>query len=432
MSDYRGYTQYLSPALAKATDLVIVRGKGSYIWDDHGRRYLDWVQGIAVNALGHCHPRVVEAVQKQAAELLTASFNMVNYPSTLTLAERIAGLAPGDLASTFFSNGGAEATDGALKLARVYTHRPAIIAFTGSFHGRTVGAVSVTGSNSKYRAWVEPLMGGVYFATYPSRDQCPVDYDAEQRTDFALDQLHRLLDYLVAPDTVAAIIMEPVQGEGGYVVPTERFVREVRRICDEHGILLIFDEIQAGYGRTGKMFASENFGVVPDIMTLGKAIAGGLPMSAIVSTKEIMSRWHAGMHGGTFGGNPLAASAGLAVLDEFESAHVLDNVRTQGAYLRSRLEELKARHPIVADVRGLGLMQAIEVDHVDGRPGGDLLEKVRRDCLDHGLLTLGCGVKANGLRVATRLNVTRGELDEGLEILDGALSRADERVQATA
>ena len=430
MVDFAEATRFLSPALAKSTDLVIQRGEGSYIWDTEGRRYLDWVQGIAVNALGHCHPRVVAAVQEQAAELLTASFNMVNYPTTLELAERLAHVAPGDLESIFFSNGGAEATDGALKLARVYTHRPAVIAFQGSFHGRTVGATSVTGSNSKYRKWVEPLMGAVYFATYPTRDQCPAGLDEEGRTDYALEQLQRLFDYLVAPETVAAIIMEPIQGEGGYVVPTTRFLQTIRDICDQHGILLIFDEIQAGYGRTGKMFASENFGVVPDIMTLGKALAGGLPMSAIVSTQAIMAEWHAGMHGGTFGGNPLAAAAGLAVLDEFESARILDNVLTQGAHLRGRLEELQERHPIVADVRGLGLMQAIEVDHTDGRPGGDLLEKVRRDCLDHGLLTLGCGVKANGLRVATRLNVTAGEIDEGIEILDVALTRADALDQA--
>ncbi|MGO1315554.1 MAG: aspartate aminotransferase family protein [Cellulomonadaceae bacterium] len=419
------YRPYLSPALAKATDLVVTSGSGSYLTDVDGRRFLDFVQGIAVNALGHCHPRVVHAVQEQAAQLLTASFNMVNYPTTLELARRIAEIAPGQLGSTFFSNGGAEAVDGAIKLARAATRRPAIIAFKGSFHGRTIGATSVTASNSKYRKHYEPLMGGVHFATYPSADLCPPGFDEDQRTEFALAELQRLFDYVVAPETVAAILMEPIQGEGGYVVPTREFVQAIRAVCDEHGILLIFDEIQAGYGRTGQMFASEHFDVVPDIMTLGKAIAGGVPMSAVVSTPDIMSSWLPGMHGGTFGGNPVAAAAALAVLDEFEENDVLGNAQRQGAYLAERLRELAAAHPVVTDVRGLGMMLAIELNHTDGRPGGDLVQAVQRDCFEHGLLILSCGVKGNGIRIAAPLNVTRAELDEGLDILDAALDRAD-------
>ncbi|KAB8287261.1 aspartate aminotransferase family protein [Bifidobacterium avesanii] len=421
---FEEYKQYLSPALAKATSLVVERGEGAYLWTVDGTKYLDWVQGIAVNALGHGNPRVVKAVTEQVGKLITASFNMVNYPTTLELAKRIAELAPGELSSFFFSNGGAEATDGALKLARAYTKRTGIIAFKGSFHGRTYGSISVTASNSKYRKFTEPMVGGIHFATYPSVDQCPKGYDEEQRSAWALQDVQRIFDFISAPDQTAAILVEPVQGEGGYVVPPKSFLQGLRKMCDEYGVLLIFDEIQAGYGRTGRMFASENFGVVPDIMTLGKAIAGGIPASAVVSTPEIMEEWHPGMHGGTFGGNPVMGAAGLAVLDEFREKDVLANVREQGAYLKSRLEELKDKYPIITDVRGLGLMLAIELDHADGRPGGDLVETIRHEALKRHMLTLSCGVKGNGMRMATPLNVTRDVIDEGIAILDECVAVA--------
>ncbi|MDR1791208.1 MAG: aspartate aminotransferase family protein [Propionibacteriaceae bacterium] len=426
MIRFSDYQRYLSPALAKTTELVMARGEGSYVWDVDGRRYIDWVQGIAVNALGHCNPRVVAAIKEQVGKLLTASFNMVNYESTLKWAKAIADAAPGQLGSTFFSNGGAEAVDGALKLARAVTGRPGIISFIGSFHGRTFGGTSVTSSNSKYRAGYDPLVGGIETTAYPSAGQCPAGLDADGVADYALFRLQELFNYVRAPQTVAAILFEPVQGEGGYVVPPAKFVIKLRELCDEHGILLIFDEIQAGYGRTGKMFASEHFGVVPDIMTIGKAMAGGLPASGIVSTEEIMAKWAPGRHGGTFGGNPVVAAAGLALLEEYAETKLLDNVVKQGEYLAAKTKEFVAKYPIVTDARGLGLMRAIELNHVDGRPGGDLLEAVRKKCLEGGLLTLACGVKGNGLRFATPLNVTQEVLDEGLAILDGALAAVSE------
>jgi 4-aminobutyrate aminotransferase len=419
---YEDYSEYLSPALAKTTDLVIESGEGSYITDVNGNRYIDFVQGIAVNALGHSHPRVVAAIAEQAKKLATASFNMVSYPGTLKLARRIAELAPGELACTFFSNGGAEATDGAIKLARAYTHRPTIIAFKGSFHGRTIGATSVTASNSKYRKYYEPLMGGVQFAPFPGKYQVPRGMDdKEARAAYCLKELEDIFSYIAAPETIAAILVEPIQGEGGYIVPHESFHLGLRKLCDEHGILLIFDEIQSGYGRTGKMFASEHFGVVPDIMTLGKAIAGGLPMSAVVSTKEIMERWLPGMHGGTFGGNPLAAAAANAVLDEFEESRILANCEKMGAYLKERLLALKERYSFISDVRGLGLMLAVEYSRADGSPAPEIWDVVRAECLKNRLMTLNCGVYGNGQRFATPLNVTRDALDEGLAIYEKAL-----------
>lgn len=418
---YSDYERYCSPALAKTTDLVIERGEGSYLYDVNGNRYLDFVQGIAVNALGHCDPAVRAAIHAQVDSLINGSYNMVSFPTTLTLAKRLAETTPGELGCTFFSNGGAEATDGALKLARAYTGRPCVIAFRGSFHGRTIGAVSVTGSASKYRRAYQPLVPGVYFATYPQKDLCPKGFTAEQRTEYCLEDLRQIFDYLVCPDEVAAIIMEPVQGEGGYFVPPTDFVKGVRDICDEHGIMLVFDEIQSGYGRTGRMWASENYGVVPDIMTVGKAIAGGMPMSAVVSTERIMAEWHPGMHGGTFGGNPVCAAAALAVLDEFERQGILANVNKQGTYLAERLSELQSAHPLVGDVRGIGLMRAIEFDHEDGTPAPEIWGQVKAQCLKNRMITLNCGVHGNGMRFATCLNVTSDIIDEGVGILDKSM-----------
>ena len=422
---FKDYKQYLSPVFAKQTELIAKSASGCYLTDINGDRYLDFVQGIAVNALGHNYPTVVKAIQNQAENLINASFNLVNYESTLTLAKKLSEAAPGNLSSIFFSNGGAEATDSALKLAMSYSRRSAVIAFMGSFHGRTVGATAITGSNSKYRKHYNPLMGNVYFAPYPGKDLCPAGMTEEERTDYALFELNKLLKYVVFPEDVACIYMEPVMGEGGYVVPSKKFVQSIRKICDEHGILLIFDEIQCGYGRTGKMWASEHFDVVPDIMTVGKAIAGGLPMSAVISTPEIMDRWPVGTHGTTFGGNPCAAAAGCAVIKEFEDGSLIKNVNTMGVYLKKRLDELKEKYSCISDVRGIGLMLAIEFSHKDGSPAPDIWAKVKKGCLERHMLTLNCGVNGNGMRFATPLNVRKEEIDEGLHILEESIKNLD-------
>lgn len=420
--EFNNYKKYLSPALAKATDLIVESAEGCYIKDVKGKEYLDFVQGIAVNALGHGHPKVLKAIHDQVDKIISASFNLVNYPTTLELAEEIAKLTPGQLNVTFFSNGGSEAIDGALKLARNYTKRTGIIAFRGSFHGRTLGATSVTGSNAKYRKNYEPLIPSVYFTSYPTCYRCPYNTSADKCSLDCFQELERIFDYLISPENVAAIIMEPVMGEGGYVVPPKKYVERIRDICTKHGILLIFDEIQSGYGRTGKMFASQNFDVIPDIMTMGKAIAGGLPMSAIVSTQEIMDSWKPGMHGTTFGGHPVCAAAGLAVLEAFKEEKILENCSKQGAYLKQKLFELKEKYPVIGDVRGLGLMIAVEFINPDHSPNADALNKVKKECFENGLLTLSCGVYGNGLRFATPLNIQRDDLDKGLRIFEKALA----------
>jgi 4-aminobutyrate aminotransferase len=422
-SDYR---RFLSPALAKTTDLIIESGHGCYLRDNKGDEYLDFVQGIAVNVFGHCYPRIIAAMKKQLDQVVNASFNLVNYSSTLELARNLADMAPGNLGVTFFSNSGAEANDGAVKLAKAYTHRPIIIAFRGSFHGRTIGATSITGSNAKYRKYYEPLMGGVYFAPYPTPYRWGyrgVETDPDTCAEEALMELRRIFDYLAAPENVAAVIIEPVLGEGGYVVPPKKFLAGLREICTTYGILLIFDEVQSGYGRTGRMFAGECFDVVPDIMTLGKAMAGGLPMSAIVSTGEIMDKWQPGMHGTTFGGNPVCAAAGVEVLKAIREEHILENVNRQGEYLRERLRELQKKYPVLGDIRGLGLMTAVEfINPADRSPNADAFNKVRQFCLEHKLLILGCGVYGNGFRFATPLNIDQPTLDKGLDILGQALA----------
>ncbi len=422
---FEDYKKYLSPALAKTTDLVMASGKGAYLTDINGEEYLDFVQGIAVNAFGHCHPKIVEAIKKQAESLIDASFNLVNYPTTLELAKKLTSVTPEGLDMVFFSNGGSEANDGAIKLARNFTKRPGIIAMRGSFHGRSLGATSITGSNSKYRKNQEPLLPSVYFTPYPNCFRCPYNTTCDKCSLECLRELQWTFDYLIHPENVAAVIMEPVMGEGGYVVPPQKYLDGLNKMLKENNILLIFDEIQSGFGRTGKMFASEHFGIVPDIMTLGKAIAGGLPMSAIVSTKEIMGSWLPGMHGTTFGGHPVCAAAALAVLELMEEENILENVATQGEYLKSRLMEIKEKHPIIGDVRGLGLMVAAEfVNPDDNSPSADYLNKVKDYCLKNKMLTLSCGVYGNGFRFATPLNISRADLDKGLAIFEEAVKVA--------
>ncbi|MDR1542307.1 MAG: aspartate aminotransferase family protein [Clostridiales bacterium] len=421
---YSDYSAYFAPVVTKETDIVVQSAKGIWITDVDGNKYMDFVQGIAVNALGHCFETVVRAIQEQAANIIHASLNIVSYPATMEFAKRLSESTPGSLNVSFFSNGGAEAVDGALKLAKIATGRPGIIAFRGSFHGRTIGATSITGSKARYRKHLEPLMPSVYFSGYPYYFHRDIDLSEAEYAERRLAELREIISYTIDPSDVAAIIVEPVQGEGGYIVPHPEFLSGLREICDKNGILLIFDEIQSGFGRTGKMWASQHFGIIPDIMTAGKAIAGGLPMSAIISSKEIMDKWERGTHGTTFGGNPVCAAAGLAVLDALQG-EVLENCRIQGDYLSERLKELKDKHPVVGDVRGLGLMKAIEfVEPGTRTPNPAAMSKVILAARKKGLLLLSCGIFQNTIRLAPPLNITRDELDQALETIDSCIGFA--------
>ena len=410
---------HLSQVLYRYTPIVVDHAKGSYMYGVDGRRYLDFASGIGVTNLGHGHPAVIAAAKAQLDKVVHTSV-VAHHQPAIELAERIAALAPGKLDSVFFANSGAEAVEGAIKLARYTTGRPALIGFQGAFHGRTYGALSLTASKSYYRERYEPLLPSVYHVPYPYAYRNPTGPSDEATLDYVFAAIDELLDTRVPPKNIAAFIVEPVLGEGGYVVPPAGFMPRLRALCDKHGILLIADEVQSGYGRTGKMFACEHTGVVPDIMTLAKSIASGLPLSAVVATSKLMDQWEPAAHGSTFGGNPVSCAAGIATLDVFTREGILENAAARGAELIRRLRELQRRLPLIGEVRGLGLMVGVELVNQDGSANKDLQKKVRQVCLDSGMVVLSCGPHDNVLRLVPPLNLSEAELDEGWEILNGA------------
>jgi 4-aminobutyrate aminotransferase len=411
--------EHLSQVLYRYTPLVIEHAKGSYLYAVDGRRYLDFASGIAVTNLGHGHPAVLRAAHDQLDKLVHTSV-VAHHEPAIELAERIAAVAPGTLDKVFFANSGAEAVEGAIKLARYTTGRPALVAFQGAFHGRTYGALSLTASKSYYRERYEPFLPGIYHVPYPYPYRNPSGPGEDATLTYVFDFIEEMLDTRVPPRNIAAFIVEPVLGEGGYVVPPAGFLPRLRALCDEHGILLITDEVQSGYGRTGKMFASEHTGVVPDIMTLAKSIASGLPLSAVVASSNLMDQWQPAAHGSTFGGNPVACAAGIATLDVFAREGILANATEKGGELMRRLRELQQKMPAIGEVRGLGLMVGVELVHADGSPNKELQKKIRQVCLDSGMVVLSCGPHDNVLRLVPPLNISQAELDEGWEILSGA------------
>lgn len=396
----------------------VVKGRGCYLYSDDGRKILDFASGVAVCNLGHNHPKVVEAAKKQMEDLVHGGHNVVYYESYVTLAEKLVELTGGDT-MVYFSNSGAEANEGAIKLAKYVTKRPGVIAFRGSFHGRTLAATSLTSSNSAYRKNYEGLLPSVYFLEYPYLYRTPyVSENGECPREY-FDQFERLFHTLLDPSMVAAIMMEPIQGEGGYVVPDKTFVQYVREICDKYGILLIFDEIQSGMGRTGKLFACEHFGVKPDILTSAKGIANGFPLSAVIGRKDLMEQWPAGAHGGTFGGNPVACAAANVVLDELTNGGLLENCAKMGEYFKDKLRELQGKFPsVIGDVRGIGLMLAMEMVHKDKTPDAEITEKIRGKALEKGLLLLTCGTYHNVIRYIAPTIVTEKEIDKAMEIME--------------
>lgn len=395
--------QKVMPAVAnRATTLGVVDGEGCYVITEDGRKVLDFASGVAVNNLGFKNPEVVQAIREQLDTMIHVGHNVVYNESYVKLAEKLVELTGGDT-KVYFSNSGAEANDGAMKLAKYVTKRPGIIAFRNSFHGRTIGSLSITGSNSGYRKYYEPLMPAVYWADYND-----------------LEQFDAIFEKLIAPECVAAIIVEPVQGEGGYVVPKPEFLKGLRKICDDHGIMLIFDEVQTGIGRTGELYAYQTFGVKPDILTSAKALGGGVPLSAIIAKKEIMDQWPAGAHGGTFGGNPLACAAGLKTLEIIERDHLLDNCKKQGAYFLDELKELQAKYPArIKEVRGVGLMVAMELCDEAGKPDAKLTAAIKAGALEKDLLLLTCGSDHNVVRFIAPLIVGKEEIDKAMDIIAG-------------
>ncbi|MGD8561921.1 MAG: aminotransferase class III-fold pyridoxal phosphate-dependent enzyme [Desulfarculaceae bacterium] len=414
------YQEHFSPVLAKATDLVIERGEGPYLYTVEGERYLDLVQGIAVNALGHCHPALVEAAASQFKRIAQPSLNLVSVPSILELGSELSRHTPGDLDMFFFANSGAEAVEGALKLARYVTRRCSVIAFRGSFHGRTMGAISVTASKSGFRQHYAPFVPQVYFAPYPYCFRCSFNQKPDSCGLECLAYLKQDLDYYIPANDVSAVLFEPVQGEGGYITPPQRYVDELQALCQKHNWLFIADEVQTGMGRTGKLFACEHFGIKPDILCLGKAIGGGLPLSVVASRKEIMGQWPAGAHGSTFGGHPVAAAAALALLKIVSQPEFLADVQAKGLKFRQGLKELQAKNAAIGDVRGIGLMNAVELVTPDGAPDPDLVKQVVAKLREKKILVLNCGVYAQALRFIPPLNIE----DDLLMSVVGALAEA--------
>jgi 4-aminobutyrate aminotransferase len=408
------------PASARRTDLVIERASGAHIWTTDGRRILDMASGIGVTNVGHNHPRVVEAARAQLESLIHMGHNIALYPAYIELAERLVDLVGPDR-KVYFSNSGAEALEGALKLALRTTGRTGLIAFKRSFHGRTIATTALSASSAKYRTGYQGVMPNVYHVDYPAPFISGLDVDAE--VERCLRDLDETFALQIAPSDVAAIVVEPMQGEGGYHPAPAAFLQGLRERADQHGIALIFDEIQSGFGRTGKMFAYEHSGVMPDIMTVAKGIANGFPLSAIIARADLMDSWPAGAHGGTFGGNPMACAAALAVIDILEEG-ALENARVIGDQLRAGLEEVGAAVELQTDVRGLGMMLGIEFRNQDGTAATDFVGRVCSLALDAGLLLLTCGTEGNVLRLMPPTTLTSEEASDVIRLVKDAVARA--------
>jgi len=402
------------------TEILAERGEGAYLYGADGRRYLDFTCGIGVTNTGHCHPKVVAAAQAQAARLIHGQANIVYHRPMLELIEELLTIVPAGLDCFFFSNSGAEAVEASIKLARQVTGRPNIVVFQGGFHGRTVGTMSLTTSKTIYRAGYQPLMPGVFVAPFPYAYR--YGWEPEETSCWCLDELRFLLKTQTAPKETAAMLVEPVLGEGGYVVPPPSFLPGLRQICDEHGILLIADEIQSGFGRTGKFFACEHFGVVPDILVMAKGLASGFPLSGIAARRELMEKWIPGSHGGTYGGNAVACAAAVATIRVMKEEKLVENSARMGEFLMERLRRLKEEYPIIGDVRGLGLMVATEFTALDGSPADATAKAVVKGCLGRGLILLTCGPYDNVIRWIPPLMVTRAQIEEALEIFELALA----------
>ncbi|WP_336629220.1 MULTISPECIES: aspartate aminotransferase family protein [unclassified Microbacterium] len=412
----------LAENLAQFTGGVIDRGSGVRLHLEDGTELLDFAAGIAVTSTGHSHPHVVQAIQDQVAKiLLPASSLGLNRP-TLDFLERFGPYLPEGIDRMWFGNIGAEAVETAVRLARQATGRPNIIAFEGGFHGRTMGAASLTSSTAKVRAGISPLMAGVVFAPYPAPARLrSVQGDA---TDHALEQLDRILATISIPQDTAAFLVEAIQGEGGYVPGTKRFFDGLRERADAHGILLIFDEIQAGWGRTGRFWAFEHFDARPDMIVMGKGMASGLPISALAASKELMDKAWAGSMGGTFSGHVVTAAAALATLDVYEQEELVDNAAVQGQRLIDGLRAVSEGVAEVHEVRGLGLMVGVELRHADGSVGTALAARVQKEAYARGLLILTCGIDRDTMRIVPPLVVEAEDVDRAVQIFGEALHAA--------
>ncbi|MDF1520470.1 MAG: acetyl ornithine aminotransferase family protein [Brevefilum sp.] len=419
--------EVISHSYPRGYPFVMDHGEGTQVWDVDGNRFLDFAAGIAVAATGHSHPQVVKAIQDQAEQFIHISSDFY-HETWVRLGEKLNEIAPfSGPAASFMTNSGTESVEAAIKLARYHTKRSQFIGFLGAFHGRTMGAVSFTASKPKYKGRFFPMMSGVVHVPFPD----PYRPVLLQRNGDGYGEAvvryieEEILNRILPADELAGFLIEPIQGEGGYIIPPPDFFPALRELCDKYGILLIADEVQSGMGRTGKWWAIENFGVEPDIITSAKGIASGMPLGAMISRKEIMS-WPKGSHGNTFGGNPISCAASLATIDLIEK-HYLQNVREVGEYTLDALAEIMARHPSIGDVRGIGLMIGVEFvqDRESKKPAIYLRDEVIELAFERGLLTLGCGQSV--IRISPPLSTSKTEIGEGLMIFEEAIALAEKK-----
>ena len=416
----------ISPSYPRDYPFVMDRGRGVYVWDVDGNQYLDFAAGIAVTSTGHSHPEVVKAIQEQAEKFIHISSDYYHEP-WVALGEKLTNIAPfKEDAISFMTNSGTESVEAAIKLARHATGRSQFIAFLGSFHGRTMGSLAFTASKPRYKESFFPMMGGVAHVPFPDPyrpvlESLPGEYYGETAVRYIEEQI---LDKVLPPTDVAGILVETIQGEGGYVLPAPGFYPALRALCDKHGILLIVDEVQSGMGRTGKWWAIEHYCVEPDIVCVGKGIASGVPLGAIIAKKGLMT-WTRGTHGNTYGGNPIACAAALATIrliqDEF-----LENAENVGAYALTQLEKIQSRHPSIGQVRGMGLMIGVEFikDSITKQPDVSLRDRIIHLAFQNGLLLLGCGKST--IRIAPALSINQSEIDQGLTIFEKVISMAEQ------
>jgi 4-aminobutyrate aminotransferase len=418
----------ISSSYPRDYPFVMDHGKGTEVWDVDGNRFLDFMGGIAVVATGHSNPKVVKAIQEQAEKFIHISSDFY-HEHWLALGEKLDEIAPfKEQAMSFMTNSGTESVEAAIKLARYHTGRMNFIGFTGAFHGRTMGAVTFTASKPAYHGGFYPLMNGVVHAPFPNPyrpilETRPGEDYGEAVVRYIDEQI---LAHILPPDEIAGILVETIQGEGGYLVPPEGFYPALRELCDKHGILMIVDEVQSGMGRTGKWWAIEHFGVEPDMLTSAKGLASGMPLGACIARKSVMD-WEKGSHGNTYGGNPIACAASLATIDLIEKEY-MENATTTGEYAIDALTEIMQRHPSIGDVRGKGLMIGVEFvkDRETKEPAKELTGRVIHRAFERGLLMLSCGHSV--IRVAPPLSISRSEVDEGLKIFEEAITLAEKEM----
>lgn len=412
----------LSPLLKQATPVVVDHGEGAYLYDVDGHRHLDFTAGIGVTSTGHCHPRVVRAAQEQVGSLIHGQYSTVMHKPLRQLTERLGEVLPSGLDSLFFANSGSEAVEAALRLTRQATGRPNVVVFQGGFHGRTVATASMTTSGTRFTAGISPLMGGVHVAPFPYAFH--YGWDERTATRFALRELDYLFETISAPSEVAAFVVEPMLGEGGYVPGNAEFFAGLRERADQHGILLVMDEVQTGFGRTGRFWGHDHFNVRPDVVVMAKGLASGFPLSGIAASTELMSKAYPGSQGGTYGGNAVSCAAAVATLDVIQDEGLVANAAERGTQLLNGARTVADKHPEIGDVRGLGLLVGSEFTTADGAPDSATAQAAHKAAAERGLLLLTCGPHSNVVRMIPPLIATAEQVDEALGIWSDAVASA--------